>query len=265
MSAIRLNKLLAAAGFGSRRACDDIIRQGRVTVDGDVVRELGVQVDPTINDVRCDRQRVRPARPVVYAFHKPRGVICTDRPGRATRVIDFWPESERRLFSVGRLDADSAGLLLVTNDGWLANRIAHPRYEIPKTYRVRVRGVVPPEKIQSLRQGVWLSEGKTSEAGVRVLGRDRDQTILLITLREGRNREVRRMLARLGFKVQRLTRVAIGKLPLGKLQPGQWRKLTAEEQTQLLSEEPPRPRQVRPPGSPRSRKPKRAGGPARRK
>lgn len=251
MSRIRLNRLLATAGFGSRRACDDLIADGRVSIDGQICRTLGVQVDPERQDVRCDRQRVRPARPVVYAFHKPRGVICTDRPGSAPRVIDFWPPQDRRLFTVGRLDADSSGLLLVTNDGLLANRIAHPRYAVPKTYRVRVRGGVPPEKIARLREGVWLSEGPTSEADVRVLGREPDRTVLLITIREGRNREIRRMLARLGFKVQRLTRVAIGALPIGKLAPGQWRVLTDAEQARLTVDAPPPAHAVEPPGRPR--------------
>lgn len=253
MSTMRLNRLLAAAGFGSRRSCDQIIADGRVTIDGHVSRELGIQVDVDQQDIRCDRERVRPARPVLYAFHKPRGVICTDAPGNATRVIDYFPKHER-LFTVGRLDADSSGLLLVTNDGILANRIAHPRYEIPKTYRVRVRGVVPPEKLSKLRKGVYLAEGRTSEAGARIVRRERDQTILLITLREGRNREVRRMISRVGFDVQRLTRVAIGALPMGKLKPGESRKLDAAERERLLSDEPPKPGQVKPPGKPRRHK-----------
>jgi 23S rRNA pseudouridine2605 synthase len=247
---MRLNRLLAAAGFGSRRACDQIILDGRVTIDGKVSRELGVQVDVDQQDIRCDRERVRPKRPVVYAFHKPRGVICTDAPGKARRVVEYFPKHER-LFTVGRLDADSSGLILVTNDGILANRIAHPRYEVPKTYRVRVRGVVPPEKLAKLRKGVYLADGRTSEAGARIVRRERDQTVLLITLREGRNREVRRMVSRIGFDVQRLTRVAIGALPIGKLKPGESRKLSPKEQEQLLSDEPPKPGKMKPPGKPR--------------
>ncbi len=250
MSTMRLNRLLAAAGFGSRRSCDQIIADGRVTIDGHVSREMGLQVDVDQQDIRCDRERVRPARPIMYAFHKPRGVICTDAPGPAKRVIDYFPK-HARLFTVGRLDADSSGLILVTNDGILANRIAHPRYEIPKTYRVRVKGVVPPEKLNKLRKGVYLAEGRTSEAGARIVRRERDQTILLITLREGRNREVRRMVSRVGFDVQRLTRVAIGALPLGNLKPGDARKLDAKEREQLLSDEPPKPGKVKPPGRPR--------------
>ncbi len=248
MATVRLNRLLASAGFGSRRACDELIAEGRVTVDGYPVRDLGVTVDPEERDVRCDGVRVRPARRVVYAFHKPRGVICTDAPGNAPRAVDFLPKDGRRLFAVGRLDADSSGLLLFTNDGELANRIAHPRYGVPKTYRVRVKGEVPEADVAQIERGVWLAEGRTGPARVRVVHRERGKTILIVSIREGRNREVRRVLVRLGHRVARLTRVAIGGLPLGNLKPGRFRVLTPEEEEALVKSAAPPDRAMEPPG-----------------
>ncbi|MCI0340492.1 MAG: rRNA pseudouridine synthase [Planctomycetales bacterium] len=247
MATTRLNRLLASAGYGSRRACDELIAEGRVTVDGFPVRDLGVTVDPEERDVRCDGVRVRPARRVVYAFHKPRGVICTDAPGNAPRAVDFLPKDGRRLFAVGRLDAESSGLLLFTNDGDLANRIAHPRYGVPKTYRVRVKGEVPEADVAQIEHGVWLAEGRTGPARVRVVHRERQKTILLVTIREGRNREVRRVLARLGHRVVRLTRVGIGGLPLGNLKPGRFRILAPEEEWTLVESTAPPARAMEPP------------------
>ncbi len=222
--------MLAAAGYGSRRQCEELILSGRVEVDRKVVTQLGTKVDPQACEVRVDGVVVRPFKRVYYAVNKPAGVVCTHRdPAGRTRVIDLVPSGEERLFTVGRLDLHSEGLILVTNDGELANRLAHPRYAVPKTYRVLVAGVPNRTVFQALRRGVHLAEGVVSATAVRVLRRRQKSTELELVLREGKNREIRRMLARLGHKVMRLTRVAIGPVRLGRLPPGGVRPLTGKE------------------------------------
>jgi 23S rRNA pseudouridine2605 synthase len=229
--AVRLNKLLAERGVGSRRRCDAIVTEGRVRVDGRVVRELGTKVDPSVAVIEVDgRTLPRPPR-VVYALNKPPGVVCTSAPEESRpRAIDLVHDpSGARLFPVGRLDADSEGLILLTNDGDLANRIAHPRYGMAKTYFVEVRGRVDAPALEKIRRGVWLAEGRTSGARVFVRKKLANGTVLLVTIREGMTREIRRAFAKVGFSVVRLKRVAVGPISVRGLRTGSYRRLDRDE------------------------------------
>ncbi|MBL8724858.1 MAG: rRNA pseudouridine synthase [Planctomycetes bacterium] len=231
---MRLNHFLAMAGVCSRRAADGLIAGGRVEVNGELVRELGVRVDPQHDDVRCDGSRVQPEKPVYVLLNKPAGVVCTNaRHEQKQRVIDLLPTVRGRLFTVGRLDADSEGLLLVTNDGNFALEMTHPRYGVPKLYAVLVRGHLTQEHLQKARGGVWLAEGPTAGMDVHVERSGRDRTYLKVTLREGKNREIRRVFAKLGYPVETLKRIRIGDLNLHRLSVGEWRFLQAHEVTRL--------------------------------
>lgn len=226
----RLQKVLAAAGLGSRRQCEELILTGRVEVDREVVMQLGTRVDPQKQRIRVDGIELRKPVTVWYALNKPVGVVCTNRdPSGRPRAVDLVPESKERLFPVGRLDMNSEGLLLLTNDGDLANHLAHPRYGITKVYRVLVAGQPTREVMAQLRRGVYLSEGLTRITGVTIKRRYKKSTILEMVLEEGKNREIRRVLARVGHKVMRLVRVATGPIKLGDLEPGDSRRLTQTE------------------------------------
>ena len=225
---MRLAKHLARAGVASRRAAERLIADGRVTVDGEVVRDPAHDVDAS-QDIRVDGREVAPApaQIVVYAVHKPAGVVSTarDTHGRPT-VTQLVKAPGLRLYPVGRLDADTTGLILLTNDGELANRLTHPRYEVPRTYHAEVRGgPVPARALQALREGVELDDGRTAPAGVRQLR----PGVLELVLREGRKRQVRRMCEAVGYPVVRLERVAFGPLALGDLRPGTARRLSGDE------------------------------------
>jgi len=240
-----LQKVLAAAGAGSRRACEELIRAGRVEVDGRVVSELGSRVDPTRQDVRLDGVRLAQSRAVYFAVNKPDGVISTNRdPSGRPRVIDLLPDQGARLFPVGRLDLHSEGLILLTNDGELANRLAHPRYGVEKTYRVLVAGNPTPEALAALRRGIRLAEAVVHVSAVRVKSRHKQSTVLEMVLREGRNREIRRAMAKVGHKVLRLVRTAVGPVRLGQLEPGAYRRLSAAEVKALRQAARPGPRNV---------------------
>jgi 23S rRNA pseudouridine2605 synthase len=230
----RLQKVLAAAGIGSRRQCEELIRTGRIEVDRAVVTQLGTTVDPEHQEIRVDGVLLSWSKRAYYAVHKPRGVVTTHRdPAGRPRVIDLVPSTPERLFPVGRLDLHSDGLILLTNDGELANQLTHPRYEVEKTYRVLVAGVPTPEVLAKLQRGVYLAEGRARVHHVQVKKRQRKSTLLEMTLREGRNREIRRVLARVGHKVLHLTRIAVGPVRLGNLAPGAHRKLTHGEVEEL--------------------------------
>ncbi len=225
-----MQKVLAAAGFGSRRACEELIETGRVTVDGETIAELGEKVDPGRQDLRVDGQRVRVQRHAYYAVHKPPGVLSTSRdPSGRPVVIDLVPVRGQRLFAVGRLDKSSEGLILVTNDGEWAQRLTHPRYGVAKTYDVMVAGQIQPTAARDLERGIRLAEGLAKAERVVIRRRTAKSSRLTIVLREGRNREIRRLLARIGHKVLRLRRVGVGPLRLGALPPGQSRRLTEAE------------------------------------
>jgi 23S rRNA pseudouridine2605 synthase len=226
----RLQKVLAAAGLGSRRQCEELITAGRVEVDRRVVTELGVRVDPASQEIRVDGQSLPKPKLHYFAVHKPPGILSTNRdPAGRPRVVDLLPAGHLRLFTIGRLDLHSEGLILVTNDGELANRLTHPRYGVRKTYRVQVAGRPTREVLLKLRRGVHLAEGTARAEEVRIHSHHKESTILEMVLREGRNREIRRVLARLGHKVLRLMRIAVGPIRLGNLPPGAHRQLSQDE------------------------------------
>ncbi len=225
----RLQRAMAAAGFGSRRECETMIEEGRVEVDGTVVNKLGSKVDPFTQKIFVDGQKLTMPRHKYYALNKPPGVVSTSKdPSGRLRVIDLI-KSEQRVYNVGRLDQSSEGLILVTNDGDLANQLTHPRFGIEKTYLVQVQGIPTAENLKSLTQGVYLAEGKARVSNIKFKRRSKDTSWLEIVLDEGRNREIRRLLARIGHKVLRLRRIAIGPLRLGDLPVGAHRELTSLE------------------------------------
>ena len=231
----RLQKILASAGFGSRRQCEELIEHGRVEVNGKTA-SLGCKVDPVNAEIKVDGERLKSAKPVYLALFKPKGYLCTDndQQGRA-RTIDLIPPAFGRLFLIGRLDKDSEGLILLTNDGALSERLTHPKYGVPKVYRVQIAGELTIEGIRQLREGVYLAEGFAKVENVVIKGRHKQSTVLEMTLSEGMNREVRRLLARIGHKVMTLIRVAVGPVKLGKMAPGEWRKLTSSEVERLYA------------------------------
>jgi 23S rRNA pseudouridine2605 synthase len=225
---MRLAKYLAHSGVASRRAADDLVRAGRVRVGGDVVTDPARDVDET-SGVSVDDEPVAPEPLEVHMLNKPAGVVSTarDTHGRPT-VTDLVPSS-RRLYPVGRLDADTTGLILLTNDGELANRLLHPRYEVPRTYRARVQGRPGSKAIAALTEGVELDDGVTAPAEVHRIA----PNMLEITIREGRKRQVRRMCEAVGFPVLELERIAFGPLRLGELRAGRHRRLRPAEVERL--------------------------------
>jgi 23S rRNA pseudouridine2605 synthase len=257
----RLNKYLAHAGVGSRRHCDDLIRAGRVSIDGQPVRELGTQVGPG-QRVAVDGVPVRGERHVYWLVNKPRGYLCTNHdPARRPLAIHLVPHVDQRVYTVGRLDEDSEGLLLLTNDGELAHHLMHPRFAVEKTYLVQVAGSPTRDDLQQLVQGVWLSDGHVRAKSVKRLKGQGESTWLRITLNEGKNREIRRMLARLQHKVMRLKRIALGPVELGSLSKGKSRRLSHAELAALryASESTKRDKETRRNKGPRVAKSPRAG------
>ncbi|NBW95572.1 MAG: rRNA pseudouridine synthase [Planctomycetia bacterium] len=225
----RLQKVLAAAGIGSRRGCEELITSGRVEVDRTVVTQLGTRVDPLRQEIRVDGERLPDPKRVVFMLNKPVGVVTTNfDPSGRPRVVDLLP-GEQRLFAIGRLDRMSEGLILVTNDGELANLLAHPRYGVEKKYLVQVAGVPTVETLDKLRRGIQLAEGPARAQHVTLKSQHKQSAVLEMVLDEGKNREIRRMLAQLGHKVHQLKRVAVGGLSLGGLLPGQHRPLAWSE------------------------------------
>jgi 23S rRNA pseudouridine2605 synthase len=226
----RLQKVLAAAGVASRRDCEQLILEGRVEVDHQVVTELGTRVDPQQQEIRVDGEILPRTKLIYFAVNKPVGVVSTSRdPAGRPRVIDLLPPDTSRVFVVGRLDISSEGLILMTNDGELANKLTHPRHGVEKIYHVQVAGQVEREVLAQLHRGVRLAEGFAHAKHVRIKSRRKRSTVLEMVLDEGRNREIRRLLARFGHKVQSLTRVAIGPLRLGELPAGAVRTLSKKE------------------------------------
>lgn len=232
---IRLHKFMAQAGVASRRACEALIRSGRVRVNGEPVSEMGVRVRPGVDRVEVDGRALKAAEDKLYVMlNKPRGYVTTvsDPEGRRT-VLDLLPPMPVRLYPVGRLDFDTEGLLLLTNDGELTHALTHPRREVAKVYLADVEGRPSPEALDRLRRGVRLEDGVTAPVLVKV-GPFRDgQTQLTLTIREGRNRQIRRMLEAVGHPVTFLKRIRFGPLSLSGVKLGQWRPLTAEEVEKL--------------------------------
>jgi 23S rRNA pseudouridine2605 synthase len=225
----RINKYLAHAGVGSRRHCEELVLAGRVSINGRPVRELGTRVEPG-QKVSVDGVPVRSERHVYWLVNKPRSYLCTNSdPAGRPLALDLIPKVSQRVYTVGRLDEASEGLLLLTNDGDLAHRLMHPRFNIEKTYLVQVAGNPTSDDMKQLLKGVWLSDGHVRARHVKRLKKQGSSTWLKIVLSEGKNREIRRMLARLGHKVLHLRRTAIGPVLLGKLPRGKARRLTLEE------------------------------------
>jgi 23S rRNA pseudouridine2605 synthase len=234
---VRLQKVLAAAGVGSRRQCEEMIGEGRVEVDGQIVRRFGARVDPERQIIRVDGKRIPARQDLVYlALNKPTGVLTamSDDRGRKT-IADLVPDQDERLFHVGRLDYDTEGLILLTNDGELAHRLAHPRYGVLKTYLADVTGSVPANLGKRLAAGVQLEDGLAKADSFRIIDRAASQTLVEITLHEGRKHIVRRMLAEVGHPVTRLVRTQLGPVKLGRLAPGTSRKLTTAEIGELYA------------------------------
>ncbi len=233
---VRLQKLLAQSGVASRRKCEELMLSGQVEVDGEVVTRLGTKVDPRRAVVRVAGKRLPPVSPHVYlVLNKPRGVVSTmsDPQGRRT-LGDLVADRPERLFHVGRLDTDTEGLILLTNDGDFAQRVAHPSYELLKTYVAEVEGVVEKATVRRLRDGVTLEDGPVEVRHSRVVSSTADRSIVELSIHEGRNRIVRRLLEAVGHPVRRLTRTAIGPVVLRGLRVGAVRDLTREELGTLL-------------------------------
>lgn len=226
---MRLQKYLADAGVASRRKCEEIISEGRVTVNGKAA-SIGMTVEPG-DCIELDGRRIEPAaQRVVYAFYKPKNVICTSSADEdRIKVTDYFKDIPVRVYTVGRLDYDSEGLIFVTNDGEFADKLMHPRYMKNKTYRVICTGDISKRDIRALENGVELEDGITAKASVRIMKNSSEKSELLITIHEGRNRQVRRMLSALGHDTLKLCRISIGDVGIGDLKPGEKRLLTKEE------------------------------------
>jgi len=229
MAEQRLQKVLAAAGIASRRKCEELIVDGVVRVNRQVVDELPAFVDADKDIITVNGKRIHSAVKEYYLLNKPKGVICTnsDPQGRKKAVDIVYSKS--RIFCVGRLDMDTGGLIILTNDSELTNKLTHPRYELAKTYVAHVKGEITGEEVEKLKKGIWLAEGKTNKAAVKVLKRNYKESLVQITIRQGINRQIRRMLARVGLNVKSLKRLKIGKLTDRGIGVGQYRKLTASE------------------------------------
>lgn len=231
---MRLQKYMAECGVASRRRAEEMILEGKVSVNGVVISQMGVQVEDG-DEVRVEGRLIRPEAQKRYVmYHKPAGEVTTvsDPEGRAA-VLDHFRDYPVRLYPVGRLDYDSEGLLLLTNDGALTERMLHPSHLVEKTYLARVTGQVSMDSVRQLRAGVMLDDHKTAPAKVRIIKEETFATVVLVTIHEGRNRQVRRMFEALGHRVLQLRRVKFGPLELGDLPRGQWRELTAEEVRRL--------------------------------
>jgi len=230
----RLQKYMAHTGLASRRVCEEMIRAGRVTVNGRRA-VLGTVVDPTKDRILVDGKPIgRPERKRYLIVHKPKGYVTTARDQFARKtVLDLVTGVSERVYPVGRLDYDSEGLVLLTNDGRLANGIMHPSYGLEKVYLVTVAGAITGSALKQLRRGVMLEDGMTQPAQVELLMQDNDESMLRIAIQEGRNRQVRRMCQAVGFPVRRLVRIAIGPIKLGKLKVGEMRELTPAEVSKL--------------------------------
>ncbi len=226
----RLQKVMAEAGIASRRVCEEMIRQGRVKVNSHPVMKLPVLVDPQHDTIVVDGHKLKAEPKAYYLLNKPEKVVCTNSdPEGRVRAIDLLTRVRQRVYPVGRLDADSRGLLLLTNDGELTNQLTHPRHEVEKVYVIRVRGYVRQEVVDQLRKGIFLDGKKAKIETVKLQKRNKNISHLQFTLKEGRNRQIRRMMARLGHPVLDLTRIRIGNLTLKGLGPKKYRRLLPRE------------------------------------
>ncbi len=240
MPSERVQKIMAQADIGSRRACEEIIRQGRVQVNGAVV-SLGAKADSSRDVIVVDGARISiAAEHITIALHKPKGVLSTTKPeaGDERPTIRELVEAPGHLFTIGRLDVDSEGLMILTNDGELANRITHPRYEHTKTYKVTVAGKVSRQTLEKWESGIWLDDSRTAACSVKALQATKRSTVLRVVMVEGRKRQIRRVARELGHPVIRIVRTHIGQLGLGTLRKGAWYQLADEEIGYMLQPAP---------------------------
>jgi 23S rRNA pseudouridine2605 synthase len=232
---VRLQKFMAEAGVASRRACEQMIRAGKVTVNGSLASVLGTKVDPLHDRVCVDGIRLKAKRKLYLAVHKPRGVVCSRSDSPQRQIInDLLPREWKNVYTVGRLDRESEGLILMTNDGEFCLRVSHPRYGIRKTYQVTVEGRVGVELLRQLEKGVRSGGDLLQVNQTRLLKSNNSHSVLELELSEGKNREIRRLLEAFGFAVDRLVRIRVGSIRLGELPPGRWRTLTESEIKSLL-------------------------------
>lgn len=233
MAEQRLQKVLADAGVDSRRRCEELIVAGAVRVNRRIVDELPAFVDPGKDVITVNGKRIQSARKVYYLLNKPKGVICTNSdPQGRKKAIDI-VRSPERIFCVGRLDADTTGIIILTNDSELANKLTHPRYGLAKTYVVGVKGMIKGTQVEKIKKGIWLAEGKTGRASAKILKRGHKESLIEVTIRQGLNRQVRRTLAKVGLPVKSLKRTKIGRLTSKGLCVGRYRKLTSNEVAHL--------------------------------
>ncbi len=229
MAEQRLQKVLAAAGIASRRRCEELIVEGEVRVNRQVVDELPAFVDLEKDIITVNGKRIRSSAKEYYLLNKPKSVICTNSDPQGRRKAIDIVYSKSRIFCVGRLDMDTSGLIVLTNDSELTNKLTHPRYELAKTYVAHVKGEITGDEVEKLKKGIWLAEGKTNKAAIKILKRNNKESLVQITVRQGINRQIRRMLAKVGLNVKSLKRIKIGKLTDRGIGVGQYRKLTNAE------------------------------------
>ena len=235
--AVRLQKFLADAGVASRRASEQIILDGRVTVNGTIVRRLGTKIQPGTDKIALDGQALKPRRKLYVALHKPAGYTCTRKdPAARHPIAELLPSEWDMLYSVGRLDRESEGLIFLTNDGDFALRLTHPRYGVRKTYRATVEGRLESVVLQRFVEGVTDGQDLLKAQSARLISANNTRSVVELVLAEGKNREVRRLFASAGIKVLRLQRVQIGRIKLGELPAGKWRTLTESEIKSLLAQ-----------------------------
>jgi 23S rRNA pseudouridine2605 synthase len=233
MAEQRLQKILAAAGINSRRKCEELILEGSVEVNGRVVDTLPAFADPDKDVIKVDGRKIQFEQKVYFLLNKPKGVICTNSdPQGRRKAIDLVP-TDKRIFCVGRLDADTTGIIILTNDSELANKLTHPRYGLAKTYVAVIKGEIAGGQIEKLKKGIWLAKGKTGRASVKVIRRNYKESIVEISIKQGLNRQVRRTLAAVGLPVKSLKRLKIGKLDDKGLDIGRFRALTTKEVSYL--------------------------------
>jgi len=229
MAVQRLQKVLAAAGVASRRKCEELILDGLVRVNHKVVDELPAFVDPEKDAITVNGKKIHAARKVYFLLNKPKGVVCTNSDPQGRKKATDIVKVRERIFCVGRLDIDTTGLIILTNDNELANKVTHPRYGLAKSYVAGVKGMVDGEAVEKLKKGIQLAEGKTSKAAIKILKHSQKESFLEITICQGLNRQVRRMLAKVGLPVKSLKRTRIGKLNTRGLGVGKYRPLSQAE------------------------------------
>lgn len=234
----RLQKVLAQAGVASRRKCEELILSGQVEVNGEQVLTLGVKVDPAVDEIKVNGRKIRSESKVYVMLNKPKGVITSANDPQGRKVVsDFLPGIKQRIYPVGRLDYDTEGLLLLTNDGEFANLLTHPKHHVPKTYLATVNGIPHGDNLEKLQRGINLEDGMTAPAEVDYhdVDMDKNSATIKITIHEGRNRQVRRMFEAIGHKVVKLKRVRFGELALEGLPRGKYRHLSEKEINELIS------------------------------